>query len=103
MTERRRRRRRPSRSNRRGMFAIAGIVAVLLVVLLVQSQQLTVRNASYESRKAELTQKIQDEEIRSGEIEQLKEYVNSTEFIEKMAREKLGLVYQDDIVFKAEE
>lgn len=60
------------------------------------------KNASYESQKEELTQKLQDEELRSGEINKLKDYVNSTEFIEKMAREKLGLVYDDEIIFKAE-
>ena len=42
------------------------------------------------------------EALRSGEIDKLKDYVNSTEFIEKMAREKLGLVYDDEIIFKAE-
>ena len=35
------------------------------------------------------------------EIEKLKDYVNSKEFIEKMAREKLGLVYRNEIIFKA--
>ena len=91
-----------SRGNRRGMVVIAGVVAVLLVVLMVQSRQISVKNASYESQKEELTQKLQDEELRSGEIDKLKDYVNSTEFIEKMAREKLGLVYDDEIIFKAE-
>ena len=90
-----------SRGNRRGMVVIAGVVAVLLVVFMVQSRQISV-NASYESQKEELTQKLQDEELRSGEIDKLKDYVNSTEFIEKMAREKLGLVYDDEIIFKAE-
>lgn len=84
------------------MVMIAGIVAVLLIVLLVQSQQLLSRNASYESRKEELTQQIQDEEVRAGEIDKLKSYVDSEEFIEKIARERLGLVYKDEIIFKAE-
>ena len=74
-----------SRGNRRGMVVIAGVVAVLLVVFMVQSRQISVKNASYESQKEELTQKLQDEELRSGEIDKLKDYVNSTEFIEKMA------------------
>lgn len=98
-----RRRKKPGKSNRRGMLVIAGIVTVLLVVLTMQSQQLSARNLAYESQKAELDQQINDEEIRGGEIDQLKEYINSIEFIEKMAREKLGLVYQDEIIFKAEE
>lgn len=94
---------KPNRSNLAGVITIAGIVAVLLVVLLSGSQKLSVRNEQYESQKEELSQQIQDEEVRNGEIEKLKDYVNSKEFIEKMAREKLGLVYRNEIIFKAEQ
>ena len=92
--------RRASKSNRRGMVAIAGIVAVLLVGLLMQSQTLSRQNAAYEARKEELEQQIQDEKVRAGEIEEMEDYVDSDEYIEKIAREKLGLVYSDDIIFQ---
>lgn len=85
------------------MVLIAAIVAVLLVGLLTQSQELRRKNISYEKQKEELEQQIKDEEVRAGEIEKLEDYVDSTEYIEKMAREKLGLVYPDEIVFRAEE
>lgn len=85
------------------MVAIAGIVMILLVGLLVQSRQLSAQNKVYESRKSELEQQIRDEEMRTEEIENLEDYVNSTEYIEQMAREKLGLVYEDEIIFKPEE
>ncbi len=96
-------RKRPSKSNRRGMAAIAGIVVVLLICLLVQSRRLGVQNGVYESKKADLEQEIRDEELRSEEIEDLKDYVNSTEYIEQAAREKLGLVYSDETIFMPEE
>jgi cell division protein DivIC len=95
-------RKRPSKSNRRGMAAIAGIVLILLVTLLVKSQSLRAQNKVYESRKSELEQQIRDEELQAEEIENLKDYVNSTEYIEQIARDKLGLVYSDEIIFKAE-
>ncbi|MDO4297972.1 MAG: septum formation initiator family protein [Lachnospiraceae bacterium] len=94
---------RPSKSNRRGMMGIAVVVMTLLVVLLIQSQKLIEKNSAYETQKEELKQEIQDEEIRAEEIENLKEYVDSDEYIEKIARDKLGLVYDDEIIFKAEE
>lgn len=84
------------------MVAIAGIVMILLVGLLMQSRQLSAQNQMYESRKAELEQQIKDEELRTEDIENLKDYVNSTEYIEQAAREKFGLVYSDEIIFKAE-
>ena len=84
------------------MVAIALIVMVLLVGLLVQSQRLSRQNRQYEAQKSELQQQISDEELRAGEIGNLNDYVNSTEYIEKVAREKLGLVYEDEILFRAE-
>lgn len=97
------RKRRPSKSNRRGMFVIAAIVLVLLIGLLVQSQDLANSNKQKEVKKAELEQQIKDEEIRSEEIERLKEDIKSPEYIEKIARDKLGLVYDDEIIFKSSE
>ena len=95
-------RKKPSSSNRRGMVAIALVVMILLVGLLVQSQKLSSQNRQYEAKKSELEQRISDEELRAGEIKNLDDYVNSTEYIEKVAREKLGLVYEDEILFQAE-
>ena len=96
------RRGRPSRSNRRGMVAIAAVVMVLLLSLLVQSQNLSAQNEKYEARKAELEQQKRDEELRAEEITKLKDYVNSPEYIEMVARDKLGLVYSDEILCVAE-
>ena len=95
-------RRRPSRSNRRGMVAIAEVVMVLLVGLLVQSQKLSAQNVKYAEKKANLEQQIKDEEMRADDIENMKDYIDSPEYIEKIARDKLGLVYKDEILFKAE-
>ena len=78
-------RKKPSSSNRRGMVAIALVVMILLVGLLVQSQKLSSQNRQYEAKKSELEQRISDEELRAGEIENLDDYVNSTEYIEKVA------------------
>ncbi len=91
---------KPSRSNRWGMCTIAAIVAVMIVGLLVQSNSLRIKNEQYEEQKAELEQQIQDEEVRAEEIQVLGEYVNSDEYIEKLAREKLGLVYKDEVVYR---
>lgn len=97
------RRRRMSKSNRLGMVLISFIVIVLLIVLLVKSQELREQNAAYIAEKTELEQQIRDEEIRAEEIEKLEDYVDSTEYIEKVAREKLGLVYEDEVIYIPEE
>ncbi len=90
------------RSNRRGMMGIAVVVLVLLVVLQIQSQKLIIKNNGYRVQKEDLEQQIKDEEVRAGEIRDLQKYIDSDEYIEKIARDKLGLVYRDEIIFRAE-
>ena len=96
-----RRKKRASRSNRLGMAGIALVVAVLLVVLLSQSHKLETKNSAYKEQIAQLEEQIALEEARAGELEKLPEIVESMEYIEKTAREKFGLVYEDEIIFKA--
>lgn len=95
------RRRRASSSNRRGMAGIAVVVMMLLAVLLVQSHKLEAKNTSYAAQMAQLQEQIEEEQIRAEELEKLPEYTESREYIEKTAREKFGLVYPDEIIFKA--
>ena len=93
---------RARKNNRRGMMGIAAVVLLLLVVLQIQSQKLIRRNDAYRIQKTELEQEIQDEKVRAGEIKDLQKYIDSDEYIEKIARDKLGLVYEDEVIFKAE-
>lgn len=95
--------RRASKSNRRGMMGIAAVVLVLLVVLFVQSQKLEAQNMQRSEVKAQLEQQIRDEEIRAEEYEKLEDSLDTPEYIERIARDRLGLIYEDEIVFKAEE
>ena len=94
--------RRASRQNRIGMAVIAAIVLVLIAALLYQSRSLQSRINEYQASNARLEERIQEEQARTEELKLLPVYVNSDEFIEKAAREKFGLVYADEIIFKPE-
>lgn len=96
-------RRRASAGNRRGMAGIALVVFTLLTVLLFQSHKLEAKNSAYADQIAQLEEQISLEEARAEEIEKLPEYTESDEYIEKLAREKFGLVYEDEIIFRAAE
>ena len=49
-----------------------------------------------------ISEEIKKEEERTKEIEETKEYMQSDEYAEKVARDKLGLVKNNEIVFKEE-
>lgn len=97
------RRRSRKNSNFRGMCCISAVVLILLVVFSVQSHSMKQKNALYKEELAQLEKKIEAEEARTEEIEELKEYMQSDEYAEQVAKDKLGLVYKDEIVFKPEE
>ena len=48
---------------------------------------------------SDLEAQIEYEEQRANEVDSLKEIVDSDEYIEKIAREKLGMIRKDEIVF----
>ena len=89
-------------SNQLGMLVFALIVLVLLGWLTMESRNLQSRLAVYDARAAELEEQIEDETERTEEIKELKEYMQTDEFAEEVAREKLGLVKENEIVFQEE-
>ena len=46
---------------------------------------------------------FRSEEQRSKDIEELGKYVQTKKYVEEVAKERLGLVYPDEILFKAKE
>lgn len=86
--------------NQLGMIAISAIVLLLLGGLMLQSNELENRLAAYDAKAAALEEKIEDEKARTEEIDKLKEYMQTDEYAEEIARERLGLVKDNEIVFK---
>lgn len=85
-----------------GMAGIAVIALVLLGSLMVQSKGLEQRLDYYNSKAATLEKSIDSEKERTKEIEAQKEYMKTDEYVEEAAREKLGLVKDNEIVFQEE-
>ena len=50
-----------------------------------------------------LEKTLAKEEARAAELEEYRVYVQTKQYIEKVAKEKLGLVNKDEILFKADE
>ena len=89
--------------NSLGMLAIALVVLVLLGGLMLESNDLKERLTGYDAKAATLQQQIEDEQTRTEEIDKLKKYMETDEYAEEVAREKLGLVKDNETVFKKEQ
>ena len=77
------------------------IVMAVFCVTAIGSLQLKQKNQTYHNREAALEKQIADETERSKEIEDLETYTKTKKYVEDVAKEKLGLVYEDEILFKA--
>ena len=88
------------RRRRSGAVSIAVIVLAFLVVMAVQIYRIKEKDDAYVAREQELKQEYQDETQRASEIGDLETYMKSSEYIEDVAKSKLGLTYKNEIIFK---
>ena len=95
-----------SRRNRRshkGTVSVSIIVVAFLIIMSTQIYKLKEKDEAYAVQYEELKKQYDAESERAEEIEGLAEDMQSQEYIEDVAKCKLGLVYDNEIVFKEKE
>lgn len=93
---------RKKRQNRFGMFLVSIVVIMLMVVVAVKSLELQEKKAYYAQKEQQLQEQIDAEMERAEEIAEYEKYTQTKKYIEDVAKDKLGLVYEGEIVFKDE-
>lgn len=91
---------RRRRRNKAAMLCISLVVVLLLGILLWQGESLKKELAGYREQEKVFMEKIADEEERTEEIDRQKEYMQTDGFVEETARDRLGLVKENEYVFK---
>lgn len=86
--------------NRFSMFLVSLVVLMILVVVAVKSVELQQKIDVKAAEAASLDSQISAEKQRALEIEEFGKEVQTKGYIEDVAREKLGLVYEGEILFK---
>ncbi len=87
---------------RYSLFLTGFVVALLVTVVLIRSYGFSKQLEEKQAYIAQLEQQIEEEQQRAEEIDEYKKYTQTRGYIEKVAKEKLGLVYEGEIVFKHE-
>lgn len=85
---------------KRSMLAVSAVLVLLMVVVSVNGMTLRAKEKEYQAQETELEQQIEDEKARASEIDDLESYVGTDEYVEEVAKDKLGLVYEDEIILK---
>lgn len=100
-------RNRAGRKNKRlnrhknSMLAVSAVLLLLVAVVSIDGMRFSAKEKEYRAQEIELEKRIEEEKARSAEIDQLQDYVGTDEYIEEVAKDKLGLVNPNEIIFKA--
>ena len=91
------------RQNRLGMILVSVVVLMMCLVMIVSMMSLNKKRNGYIEREQNLQQQIEAEEKRAEDLKEYEKYTKTAAYVEEVAKDKLGLVYEDEVVFQAEE
>ena len=89
--------------NRMSMILISIVVIVMTIIVGYSVYNMKIELKENQERIEKLNGEIANEEKHAEEIKEYEKYIETDEFVEDTAREKLGLVYEDEVVFIKEE
>ncbi|MBE5879015.1 MAG: septum formation initiator family protein [Lachnospiraceae bacterium] len=88
--------------NRLTTFIVISVLALLLVVVGIGSIRLQNQRNEYLEKEAYYEALIAEEEKRAEELVEFDKYTKTNKYMEEVAKQKLGLVKDGEIVFIAE-
>ena len=91
------------RQNKRTVIVLIIFIGLLMIITLAASHRLRNRLQAGEEKILMLQEQTEQEKARTQEIREQQEYMQSDEYIEQVAKDKLGLIRDEDIIFKETE
>jgi len=91
---------RKKQNNHFSMILITAVVLMITIVVAVKCAELKGRINEYAATEAQLEAQIEAQEARSAELEEYEKYTHTKKYIEDVAKDRLGLVYDGEIIFK---
>lgn len=82
------------------LIGITFVVFSLAVIVTIKGVTLKEKKLDYQIHLENLQAKLDKEQQRSKELEEYRVYVQTKQYIEEVAKQKLGLVKPDEILLK---
>ena len=101
--ERMKRKSKYSWGSRLALIGITVVVFSLSVVVHFGKASLEEKDLEYRAKEQNLEKVLAEEEARAAQLEEYRIYVQTKQYVEKIAKEKLGLVKDDEILLKPRE
>ena len=94
---------RSKRRKKLSPFTVAGVMVLCCVLcgsLMYKTVSLKAESAKYSAQISELKKEKKKLKEEKAEIKDYESYVKTKEYTEEVARDKLGLVYPNEIIFE---
>lgn len=86
--------------NKASIYIVLGTLLVFAVVLFVNCHSLNEKKERLLQEQALNEQEYAGEQERTNELEELEKTTQTMKYYEQVAKEQLGMVYEDEIIFK---
>ena len=96
-------RKRKKKENRMGKLCVSGLLLMFLIVMSIQIVKLYKEDQTYIAKEKELNEQLEDATEEQQQLADYEQYTQSQQYIEEVAKSKLGLVYNNEIVFKEQD
>lgn len=93
---------RRNKQDRFMVYMISFIVILIMVVVAVKSMDIRAQLAEQTAKREELTEIKEEEQALAKELEEMEKTVKTKGFAEEVARDVLGMGYEDEIQFVEE-
>ena len=94
------RRRTDRTGNRFAIITVTVVVVSLALVLNLKVHSMQKKEIQYTEKEQTLEKQVDEQKERAKELEEYRVYVQTKQYIEKIAKERLGLVNPDEIIIK---
>ena len=94
---------RKRQQNKFSMLLVTMVLVMIMVVVSISGRKLREKIDAVSVTQTRYERLLQEEEKRKQDIEEFGKYTQTKKYVEEVAQDKLGLVYEGDIIFKQEQ
>lgn len=91
------------KQNKFSEILVITVLVLMMAIVSYNRYELGQKRDALEKQEAQLDEQIEAEKARTIEIEEYAKYTKTKAYAEKIAKEKLGLVNENEIIYKNEE
>ena len=86
--------------NKAAIYVVLGTLIVFAVVLFVNCYSLNEKKEKLQLEQAQYQEQLLQEQQETLDLQELEKTTQTMKFYEQVAKERLGMVYEDEIIFK---